>query len=155
MAELRLTSPAFDHDADLPTRYRSEGDDISPPLAWSGVPAEAAELVVVAEDPDNEEGLFTHWLVYGIPPTVGELPENLGDETIIYEPGEMYQGLNEWGLAGYSGPATEEAPRRLFIRLSVLDTELVELPPGATRAELRAAAKEHVIATAELVGIVA
>lgn len=154
MAELRLTSPAFGHDEPLPRRFFSDGDNVSPPLAWAHVPEGAAELVVVGEDPDAEEGVFTHWLVFGIPPSVGELPEGLGESTIVHAPDEIYQGLNEFDEPGWTGPADEGRLHRMFFRLYALDTELVELAPGATREELRDAAKGHVIASTELVGIV-
>lgn len=154
MAELRLTSPAFKHDEALPKRFFTDADNLSPPLAWEQVPEGTAELVVIAEDPDAEEGVFTHWLVFGIPPAVSELPEGLGDSTIVYAPEEIYQGLNEFDEPGWTGPADEGRLHRMFFRLLALDTELVELAPGATREELRQAATNHVLATSELVGIV-
>ncbi len=153
MADLRLSSPAFDTGDELPKQFFADEEDISPPLTWEGVPAHAEELVVICEDTDHEEGVFTHWVVYGIPPSVSSLPENLGRTTIVTEPDELYQGLNELGEAGYSGPSHEERPHRLFFRLLALDTELVDLPPGATAPEVLEAAEDHVIASAELVGI--
>lgn len=154
MAELRLTSPAFDHDATLPKRFYADTDNLSPPLAWANVPAGTAELVVISEDPDSEQGVFTHWLVFGIPPTVAELPEGLGMDTIVHAPEEMYQGLNDFDSPGWTGPSEEGRVFRMFFRLLALDTELVELAPGATREELREAAKGHVIDSVELVGMV-
>lgn len=154
MAELRLTSPAFDHDETLPKRFYAETDNLSPPLTWAGVPAGTAELVIISEDPDSEQGVFTHWLVFGVPPTVNELPEGLGMDTIVHAPEEMYQGLNDFDSPGWTGPSEEGRVFRMFFRLFALDTELVELAPGATREELREAAKGHVIDSVELVGIV-
>ena len=156
MAAFRLTSPAFEHDGDLPARFTADGGDVSPPLRWEGVPAGTRELVLVCDDPDAETGVFTHWVAYGIDPEIGELPEGLPKDTIIEEPVSVLQGLNELGEAGYTGPQAPEdpdlAPHRYFFRLFALDTEL-DLPPGVTRPDLRKAAKEHVIGTAELVGI--
>jgi Raf kinase inhibitor-like YbhB/YbcL family protein len=154
MAELRLTSPAFDHDASLPKRFYTDTENVSPPLTWHGVPDGTAELVVISEDPDSEEGVFTHWLVYGIPPSTGELPEKLGVNTIVHAPEEMYQGLNDFDAPGWTGPSDEGRTHRMFFRLYALDTELVELAPGATREELRESAKKHVIDSTELVGMV-
>ncbi len=153
MADLRLTSPAFDTGEDLPKRYFADDEDVSPPLAWEGVPPDARELIILCEDTDHEEGVFTHWVVFGIPPSVTSLPEGLGRTTIVTEPTELYQGLNEMGESGYSGPQHEERPHRLFFRLWALDAELEELPPGASAEEVREAAEGHVIASAELVGI--
>ena len=157
MAAFRLTSSAFDHDDDLPLRFTQDGDDVSPPLAWEGVPEGTKELVLVMEDRDSDEGVVTHWVIYGIlPEDVTELPEDLGDHALVQlDDSELYQGLNEWDISGWTGPPSTEdrGPHRFFFLLHALDVELTQLSPGATRAELRAAAKGHVLGTAELVGI--
>ncbi|MGI9017108.1 MAG: YbhB/YbcL family Raf kinase inhibitor-like protein [Euzebya sp.] len=157
MAAFRLTSPAFDDDDDLPVRFTQRGEDISPPLQWEGVPDDTKELVLICEDRDSDEGVVTHWVVYGIlPEDTSELPEDLGDQALVQQDDfEIYQGLNEFDVSGWSGPLTTEdrGPHRFFFLLHAMDTELVELSPGATRAELRTATKDHIIATAEIVGI--
>ncbi len=157
MAAFRLSSPAFDHDADLPLQFTQAGDDMSPPLTWEGVPEGTKELVVICEDRDSEEGLVTHWVVYGIlPDEASALPQDLGDQALVQQQEfELYQGLNEFDHSGWTGPITDEerGPHRLFFLLHAMDTELEALSPGATRAELREAAKGHILATAELVGI--
>jgi Raf kinase inhibitor-like YbhB/YbcL family protein len=154
MAAFRLTSPAFGHDRELPERYTADGDDMSPPLAWSGIPADTKELALVCEDPDADVGVLTHWVVYGMSPEITSLPEGVPRAAIVEDPVELVQGLNEFDEAGYSGPsiAEERGPHRYFFRLLALDAEL-DLPPGVTRADLRRATKGHIIATAELVGI--
>lgn len=153
MAAFRLTSPAFDHDDDLPERFTADGGDVSPPLAWDGVPADTKELILVADDPDSETGVVTHWVVYGIAPDVTGLPEGLPADTLVDEP-ELVQGLNEFDEAGWSGPTldADRGPHRCFFRLFALDAEL-DLPPGVDRAELRRAAKDHILGVAELVGM--
>lgn len=154
MAALRLTSPAFDHDDYLPERYTADGDDVSPPLEWTGVPEGTRELVLVCDDPDADAGVFTHWVVYGLAPDTKGLPERLPKEAIIDEPVELVQGLNEFDECGYTGPLTpdDRGPHRYFFRLFAVDIEL-DVPPGAYRSELREAAKGHIIGSAELVGI--
>jgi Raf kinase inhibitor-like YbhB/YbcL family protein len=157
MAAFRLTSPAFEHDAELPLRYTGEGDDLSPPLNWAGTPPGTKELALVCDDPDAETGVFTHWVVYGLAPDVTGLPEAIpGDAIIESEEVSLVQGLNEFDEVGWSGPVAsdERGPHRLFFRLFALDTELLDLPPGVSRAELRTAAKDHIIEQALLVGIV-
>ena len=156
MADFRLSSPAFAHDEDLPARHTPEGGDVSPPLAWTDPPEGTKELVLIAEDPDADAGVFTHWIVYGILPDARSLPEGLPDDAIVENADvSVVQGLNEFDELGYSGPVTDEdrGPHRMFFRLFALDTELDSLPAGATRAELRKAAKDHILAVAELVGI--
>lgn len=157
MAAFRLTSPAFEHDEPLPRRYTGDGEDLSPALRWTGVPPNTKELALVCDDPDAETGVFTHWVVYGITPDTTELPEAIPDDAII-ETDEisLVQGLNEYDELGYTGPlvSEERGPHRLFFRLFALDVELLDLPPGVSRAELRAAAKGHIIEQTVLVGIV-
>jgi Raf kinase inhibitor-like YbhB/YbcL family protein len=155
MAGFRLTSPAFTHDADLPDDQLGEDDGVSPPLEWTGVPDGTKELALVCEDPDADAGVITHWVVYGIAPTAEGLDAALPREAYIETPVELCQGLNEYDEVGYSGPEADDdrGPHRIFFRLFALDTELLDLPPGVTRSELRAAAKGHILATAELVGI--
>jgi hypothetical protein len=154
MAAFRLTSPAFDHDGKLPLRYTAAGDDTSPPLRWEGVPEGTKELVLVCEDPDADTGVITHWLVYGILPEETELPAGIPADVIVNEPVALCQGLNEFDESGYTGPLPPEdrGPHRYFFRLYALDTEL-DIPPGVTRAELRRAARNHVIGETFLVGI--
>lgn len=154
MADFRLTSPAFAHDARLPVRFTGDDEDMSPPLEWVGVPEGTRELVVVCDDPDAEEGVLTHWIVYGIDPGMPGLPEGLPDDAIIEDPVSVVQGLNEFDASRYNGPVPDEdrGPHRFFFRLFAMDVEL-DVPPGINRSELRRAAKGHIIATAELVGI--
>lgn len=155
MAAFRLTSDAFEHDADLPDGQLGEDDGVSPPLQWTGVPEGTKELALVCEDPDTDTGVFTHWIVYAIPPEATSLDAAIPRDAYIETPIELCQGLNEYDEVGYSGPEAdpERGPHRIFFRLFALDVELLDLPPGATRAELRQAAKGHIIGTAELVGI--
>lgn len=156
MADFRLTSKAFEHDKPLPVEYTAEGEDLSPPLEWTAPPEGTKELVVICDDPDADAGVFTHWIVYGIAPDVTELPEGLPDDAVIEDPVSLVQGLNEFDDVGYSGPIPaddDRPPHRVFFRLFALDTEL-DLPPGVTRAELRQAAKDHILAQTSLVAIV-
>ncbi|MDP9405030.1 MAG: YbhB/YbcL family Raf kinase inhibitor-like protein [Actinomycetota bacterium] len=155
MAAFRLTSTAFAHDESLPDEQLGEDEGVSPPLSWSGVPPDTKELILVCDDPDADAGVMTHWVVYGIAPDAGGLPGAVPRDAYIEGPIELVQGLNEFDEVGYSGPEpdADRGPHRIFFRLYALDTELVDLPPGVTRAELRAAAKDHVLSVAELVGI--
>lgn len=156
MAEFRLTSPAFQHDEELPPRFAADGDNISPPLEWSGVPEAAKELLLICDDPDVDAGVFTHWIVYGVAATEKGLPEGVPQDAVVDEPVELMQGLNEFDEVGYTGPAAADdddpIPHRYFFRLFALDIEL-DLPAGARRDEVRKACGDHVIATAELVSI--
>ena len=157
MAAFRLTSPAFEHDTPLPLRHTADGDDLSPPLTWTGTPDGTKEIALVCDDPDADTGVVTHWVVYGMPPELDRLPEAIPRDAIIEtDTVSLVQGLNEFDEVGWSGPVPSEdrGAHRLFFRLFALDTELGDLRPGVSRAELRAAAKDHIIDRAVLVGIV-
>lgn len=155
MAEFRLTSPAFVEDQDLPARFSADGGNVSPPLEWTGAPDGTREFVLICDDPDAQYGVFTHWIVYGIAGDVTGLPEGVPDDTVVDEPVELLQGLNEFEESGYTGPTAvddddDPVPHRYFFRLYALDSEL-DLAPGARRDEVRKASSGHVIATAEVV----
>jgi Raf kinase inhibitor-like YbhB/YbcL family protein len=159
MADFRLTSPAFQQDQDLPSRFSADGGNISPPLEWTGVPEGTKELLLICDDPDAPYGVFTHWIVYGVAANETGLPEGIPDDAVIDEPVELMQGLNEFDESGYTGPTVlddedddEPVPHRYFFRLYALDTEL-PLAPGARRDEVRQACSGHVIGSAELVVI--
>jgi Raf kinase inhibitor-like YbhB/YbcL family protein len=157
MAEFRLTSPAFQHDHDLPDRFSADGGNVSPPMAWTGAPTGTAEFLLICDDPDVDYGVMTHWIVYGISGKEQSLPEGVPQDAVIDEPVELMQGLNEFDQSGYTGPTAvdelnQPMPHRYFFRLFALDEEL-DLAPGARRDEVRKATTGHVLATAELVVI--
>lgn len=144
--DLKITSPAFAQGGAIPTKYTGEGDDVSPPLEWSGVPEGTRQLALICHDPDAPlpHG-FTHWVLYGIPPETQGLAE--GDD------GGFLEGQTDFGKAGYGGPMPPEGhgPHQYYFWLYALDTE-VDAGPGLTGAELLSAIEDHVIEQARLVG---
>lgn len=89
---LTLTSPAFAAGTEIPTRYTCEGADLSPPLAWTAPPDGTRSLALVIDDPDAPDPAapkvtWVHWVLYGLPPTVGSLPEGMGREHLVKNPG--------------------------------------------------------------------
>jgi Raf kinase inhibitor-like YbhB/YbcL family protein len=148
---MNLTSPAFAHNAEIPAKYTCEGNDVSPPLAWSGVPANAKSLALIVDDPDAPDPAapkrtWVHWVVYNLPPNAGSLPE--GAKQL---PAGALSGLNDWKRTGYGGPCPPVGRHRYFHKLYALDTMLPDLGK-ATKDKLEAAMKTHVVAQAELVG---
>jgi Raf kinase inhibitor-like YbhB/YbcL family protein len=131
----------------IDARSTCDGEDVSPELAWSGVPEGAVELALVLEDPDAPGGTFTHWLVYGLAPEETGLAEGVpaGAE------GEgLLQGVNDFGAAGYGGPCPPEGQTHDYrFRLFALDSEL-GLEGGASRNELLGALEGRVLAEAVL-----
>jgi Raf kinase inhibitor-like YbhB/YbcL family protein len=146
MTGLQLRSSAFnDHDL-MPDRLSKLGGNVSPPLTWSGVPDEAAELVLLVEDPDAGQPPFLHWLVTGIDPRTSEAPE--GDV-----PAGGVQWTNGFGATGWSGPQPPkgDAPHRYFFRLYAVD-EPLRLPQTPTAADVHGAASDHELVSGTLVG---
>jgi hypothetical protein len=148
---MNLTSPAFANGGEVPAKYTCEGADVSPPLAWSGVPASAKSLALIVDDPDAPDPAapkrtWVHWVAYNIPPSAGQLAEG-GREL----PGGMLQGQNDWKRTAYGGPCPPTGRHRYFHKLYALDTVLPNLGP-VTKDKLEAAMKPHIVAHAELVG---
>ena len=150
MTKLMLTSPAFAEGNPIPTKYTGDGPDISPSLRWSGVPEGTRSLALIADDPDAPVGTWVHWVLFNLPPTAKELPENIPPAENVA--GGAKQGRNDFQQLGYGGPAPPPGrPHRYFFKLYALDCELA-LRPGATKRDLAEAIEGHVLAEGQLMG---
>jgi len=150
---MKLDSPAFAPKGEIPIRYTCEGDDLSPPLRWSGVPAGAKSLVLVVDDPDAPDPrapkrTWVHWVLYAIPPSATGIEEGAPADEL---PAGTRVGKNDWGRTDYGGPCPPIGRHRYFHKLYALDVDLAELR-SPTKAELEKAMADHVLARAELVG---
>jgi len=150
---LALTSPAFTPGGEIPALFTCEGRDVSPALRFTGVPESARSLALVVDDPDAPDPkapkmTWVHWVLYNLPPTASGLPEAvaLGDL-----PAGTRQGTNDWKRTGYGGPCPPIGRHRYYHKLYAHDALLPDLG-AATKAELEAAMKGHVVAQVELVG---
>jgi Raf kinase inhibitor-like YbhB/YbcL family protein len=148
---LKLTSLAFRHGGEIPAKYTCDGNDVSPPLAWSAAPADAKSLVLVVDDPDAPDPaaprmIWVHWVLYNIPPRATSLAE-----AVKALPAGTLEGLNDWGRSGYGGPCPPIGRHRYFHKLYALDVVLPDLgKPSKLKLESRM--KGHIVAQAELVG---
>jgi len=150
---MNLRSPAFEHDGEIPRAYTCDGDDISPPLEWSDVPADAKSLTLIvddpdAPDPDDPKLTWVHWLLYDLPPKNGALP--VATRTEHLPPG-THEGCNDWQRTGYVGPCPPVGRHRYLFKLYALDAVLPDLG-HPDKAALEAAMKAHIIAETVLVG---
>jgi Raf kinase inhibitor-like YbhB/YbcL family protein len=150
---LILTSTAFRHQGEIPSRYTCDGDDISPSLVWSGVPAGAKSLVLIVDDPDAPDPkapkmTWVHWLLYNIPPTANGLPEHVAPKNL---PQGTLEGVNDWKRTGYGGPCPPIGCHRYFHKLYALDTVLPDMN-RPTKSRLEGAMKEHILSQTEIVG---
>jgi len=142
--KLRVT---LDFD-EFPRKYTCDGEDVSPRIRISGIPEEAKSIAIIMDDPDAPIGVFTHWVIWNIPP-MEEIPEGIPKDKIISSPIKAYQGVNDFRRIGYGGPCPPPGkPHRYFFKVYALDSTL-DLPPGSTRNELEEAIKNHVIAKGE------
>jgi Raf kinase inhibitor-like YbhB/YbcL family protein len=160
---IQLSSPAFAEGGMIPKEFTCEGSDLSPPVAWSGVPASARTLSLICDDPDAPSGTWSHWVVFNLPSQVkalkggiplGEsIPETSieGSEPAGQASSKPQQGKNDFGKAGYGGPCPPSGTHRYFFRLYALDATL-ELGSAATRSDVLKAIEGHLLAEGRLIG---
>jgi Raf kinase inhibitor-like YbhB/YbcL family protein len=142
-ARMKITSSAFQEGGNIPSKFTCDGSDTSPPLQITGIPSEAKSLALITDDPDAPSGLFTHWLVWNIPPQTNSIAEGSAPKGV--------HGTNDFGKSGYRGPCPPPGTHRYSFKIFALDREL-DLGSGAKRSQVEAAMKGHVIAQGELVG---
>ncbi len=151
--KMNLTSQSFGHEAEIPHKHTCEGEDVSPELSWSGVPADAKSLVLIVDDPDAPDPkapkmTWVHWVLYDLPPTATGLPEHVAASAL---PAGTRQGHNDWGATGYRGPCPPIGRHRYFFKLYALDTVLGDLGKPK-KAQVEAAMKGHIVGAGELIG---
>ncbi|MGB8339880.1 MAG: YbhB/YbcL family Raf kinase inhibitor-like protein [Burkholderiales bacterium] len=150
---LQLISSAFLLNAEIPVQYTCEGNDTSPPLSWSGVPAGTKSLALIVDDPDAPDPAapkmtWVHWVLYNLLPDVSALPEGVLSNGL---PTGAREGLNDWQRTGYGGPCPPIGRHRYFHKLYALDVVLPDLH-RPTKAQLKRAMQGHVLGKAELIG---
>lgn len=148
---LTLTSSAFAHSARIPALYTCEGDDISPPLAWTGAPQGTKSFALIVDDPDAPDPkapkrTWVHWLLYDLPGDAHALAE-----AVATLPAGTREGLNDWKRTGYGGPCPPIGRHRYVHKLYALDSSLGDLG-RPTKADLLDAMSGHVLAEAVLLG---
>lgn len=144
---MEITSSTFIHEHRIPSKYTCDGENISPPLEFADVPADARSLVLLMDDPDVPASApvktWDHWVVFNIPPTTEAFPEGENPPGVL--------GSNTRGKNVYGGPCPPDREHRYFFKLYAIDT-LLDLPEGATKSAVEIAMASHVIASAELIG---
>jgi len=147
---IRVTSSSFAEGAAIPRKHTGDGEDLSPPLAWSGAPEATVSFALIADDPDAPAGTWVHWVLWGIPSSTPALPEGVPTDELLEGGGR--QGKNDFGKVGYGGPAPPRGkPHRYFFKVYALDAA-IDLAPGATKSRLLAAMQGHILAEGALMG---
>jgi len=149
---LTLTSPVFEKNTRIPSKYTCDAENVVVPLNISGVPEKAKSLALIMDDPDipqevkDARGIevFDHWVVFNIPTDTVEILEGQEPDGIL--------GSNGAGRNGYLGPCPPDREHRYFFKLFALDKNL-DLPEGSSKAELEKAMKGHIIEKTELIGL--
>ena len=146
---LVITSSAFIEGQAIPSRYTCDGTDVSPDLAWSGVPEGTAGLALICDDPDAPMGTWVHWVLFNIPADADGLPAEIPSDAAL-ENGARH-GTNDFRRLGYGGPCPPGGTHRYFFKLYALDT-MLELDSGITKARLLEAMEGHILAEGQLMG---
>jgi Raf kinase inhibitor-like YbhB/YbcL family protein len=150
MARIIVTTLAFKHGSDIPAEYTCSGKNVSPACEWSGVPESARSIVVIMDDPDAPSGLFTHWILFNIPPEKSRLDPGIPKKP-VFEDGSMH-GTNSFGRAEYGGPCPPPGkPHRYFLKAYALDAKL-SLRAPVTRNVIDSAMTGHILAEGGVMG---
>jgi len=144
-----VSSSAFQEGGMIPAKYTCDGNDVSPPLTWAGIPAGAKSIALIGDDPDAPVGTWVHWVMWNIPPDVHELPENVPPKPEL--PDGSRQGMSDFRRPGYGGPCPPSGVHRYYFKVYALDT-MLDLPSSARKGELLKAMKGHVLAEGQLMG---
>ena len=142
---LTLMSSAFAADSTIPREFTCDGSNVSPPLAWSGVPAGTSALVLLVDDPDAKD--FVHWIVLDLPGTDGDLPKDVAPSA-----GTPQQGKNDFGKVGWGGPCPPSGTHHYRFTLTALSEKLglAGQPGGAAVRDALKAAGPKVLGSATL-----
>ena len=154
---IQVSSGAFPAGGDIPSQFTCDGENISPALRWSGAPKKTASIALTMQDPDAPAGTWVHWVLFNLPPTIDNLPQDMPPLQRLAN-GEAH-GKNDFGNLGYGGPCPPKGPaHRYFFKIYALDIEL-QLPKGlpagqagAAKQEFLEALKGHILAEGELMG---
>lgn len=152
-APIAVQSTTFAPGTAIPVRASEYADGVSPQLSWTAVPG-AKSYALIVEDPDARPITpFVHWVAWNIPAATTALPEGLQEQPRLTDPAGMLQGRTSRGSVGYYGPRPPvgDPPHHYHFQVLALDT-MLDVPPGADRDAVLAAAKGHVIAKSGLTG---
>jgi Raf kinase inhibitor-like YbhB/YbcL family protein len=144
-----VSSPVFDEEGMIPVKYTCDGDDISPPLLFDGIPAEAKSLALISDDPDAPMGTWVHWVMYNLPPDTREMPEKIASDEKL-ENGAIH-GVTDFGRYGYGGPCPPSGTHRYYFKVYALDT-MLDLSGKIDKKALVAAMEGHILAEGQLMG---
>lgn len=143
---MKITSPAFESEQQIPAKYTCDGDNVNPPLVFEDIPEQAKSLVLIMDDPDAPDKTWVHWILYNISPNIEFINENS-------KPGTALVGLNDFEKNDYGGPCPPSGTHRYFFKLYALSEKLEDMPEFTDKDMLIEAMNTLVIESAELIGL--
>jgi Raf kinase inhibitor-like YbhB/YbcL family protein len=148
---MEIASTAFQENGNIPKPYTGDGQDVSPPLRWSGAPGNTQSFALICDDPDApRKDPWVHWVLFNLPADTHELTEGVAASETLSNGAK--QGRNDFGKIGYGGPAPPPGkPHRYYFKLYALDTVL-NLNEWASKQQLEQAMKGHILASGQLTG---
>lgn len=150
MQNISISTGAFRAGEAIPAEYTCDGKNVSPELSWDPIPAGAKSIALIMDDPDAPRGTFVHWVLYDIPANTQKLPKGVPKNETLADGSR--QGMTDFGRPGYGGPCPPPGkPHRYYFKIYALDTKL-NLPSGATKADVERAMKGRILAQGELMG---
>lgn len=141
---MKISSPSFEQNSPIPSKFTCQGDNVNPQLNIEGVPSETKSLALIMDDPDAPRGTWVHWVVWNIEPDTKVIAENSIPPSCI-------EGLTDFGTQGYGGPCPPSGVHRYFFKLYAL-SDTLDLPKTTNKALLEKAMEGKIIAKAELIG---
>jgi Raf kinase inhibitor-like YbhB/YbcL family protein len=141
---MKITSKDFSHNQPIPSVHTCDGKDLSPQLAWSGVPEGTKSLALSCIDPDAPRGDFIHWLICNIPAATTEIPQGGPLPAGAQEVG------NDFGKKPYGGPCPPSGTHRYFFTIYALKVSDLGSPD---KNDFLTKVRENEIASAEIIGL--
>lgn len=146
---ITVISSAFNEGGMIPLKYTCDGADVSPALAWDGIPATAKSIALISDDPDAPMGTWVHWVLWNLPPDAKGLPEQVPPDPELSDGAR--QGINDFGRTGYGGPCPPGGTHRYYFKVYALDA-MLNLPSSTRKSNLMAAVDGHILAQGQLMG---
>jgi len=144
-----VSSPAFKEGEAIPKKFSCDGDNVSPPLEWSGIPAGTKSIALIADDPDAPRGTWVHWVLFNLPADTKGLSENVPRHSTLKNGAR--QGMNDSRQLGYDGPCPPGGTHRYYFKVYALDSVL-PLDTGATKAQLLKSMEHHILGEGQVMG---
>jgi Raf kinase inhibitor-like YbhB/YbcL family protein len=149
LTKMKITSPAFENNGNIPNKYSCNGEDINPPIEISEIPEGTQQLILIMTDPDAlpiAGKIWDHWILFNFKPT-SSIPENS-------VPQGATQGANSAGKNQYQGPCPPAGSAHHYIfKLYAVETGSFDIPDGSSKKDVELAMKDHILAEAELTGL--